>query len=102
MLAARVLTRAGFVVLEHGYSCRIGEIDLIATEKETLVFIEVKYRRSDRFGDPAEAVTPAKQKTIRRVAAWYCAAHRVPQDTPLRFDVVAIQEKGIRLIRDAF
>ena len=71
-LVAEYLKTQGYEILEKNYRCRIGEIDLIAKEGETLVFVEVKYRRSSEAGDPAEAVDYRKQKKISRVAEYYC------------------------------
>ena len=63
-LVAEYLKTQGYEILEKNYRCRIGEIDLIAKEGETLVFVEVKYRRNDKMGDPKEAVNRKKQKKI--------------------------------------
>lgn len=68
--AARLLEERGYWILEKNYRCRIGEIDLIARDGRTLVFIEVKYRRTDSFGRPEEAVDARKQKNpsaVRRI-----------------------------------
>lgn len=61
-LVAEYLKTQGYEILEKNYRCRIGEIDLIAKEGETLVFVEVKYRRDDKMGNPKEAVDRKKQK----------------------------------------
>ncbi len=100
--AADYLTGQGVHILEHSFRYRQGEIDLIGREGRTLLFIEVKYRNSGRSGSAAEAVTPKKQSVIRSVAQYYLFSRRIPQDTPVRFDVVAIDQKSIRWITDAF
>jgi len=107
MLAEQFLTQRGFVVIERNFRCRSGEVDLIATERDALVFIEVKLRRSDAYGSPAEAVTYCKRQRLIRTARYYLArsSHK---DMPLRFDVVSIQlderlcRAQVRLVRDAF
>ena len=69
--AAAYLEERGLKILEYNYRTARGEIDLIARDRDMLVFVEVKYRRDSRMGYPEEAVTPAKQRTIRQVAAAY-------------------------------
>lgn len=104
--AAAFLTTKGLTVTEKNYRCRIGEIDLIARDGDTLVFCEVKYRYDGSTGDPAEAVDCRKQQTIFRAASWYMREKRLPEDTPCRFDVIAIRGIGegmqIQWIPDAF
>lgn len=100
-LAAEYLQRQGMVILERNYRNRTGEIDLIGRDGEFLVFVEVKYRRDLRTGDPAEAVTARKQQRIRRTAQYYLYSHRCG-NVPCRFDVVSILGEEIRWIPDAF
>jgi len=100
--AASYLTAQGYEILEQNYRCRLGEIDLVAREGGTLVFLEVKYRRTDAYGSPAEAVTPMKQRTICRVADYYRMTHRMRESQPCRFDVVAIRGTEIEVIKNAF
>ncbi len=76
-------------ILETGFRFLRGEIDIIARDRSTLVFIEVKKRTGTRFGRPAEAVTPAKQRQIRKVAEGYLLMRRLG-DVPCRFDVISI------------
>lgn len=100
--AARYLEQQGVRILARNFRGRDGEIDLIGEEAGTLVFFEVKTRTNPQCGDPAEAVTPAKQQSICRTALYYL--HRTGRDLqrPMRFDVVCVTEEGIRWIRDAF
>ncbi len=100
--AARYLAQHGVRILARNFHDRDGEIDLIGEEAGTLVFFEVKTRTNPQCGDPAEAVTPAKQQSICRTALYYL--HRTGRDLqrPMRFDVVCVTEEGIRWIRDAF
>ena len=99
--AAEYLEQQGLVILKHNYRCRQGEIDLIARDKEYLVFVEVKYRTTDRYGSPLEAVNVRKQQTIRKVAEVYLLT-RKQTDCEVRFDVVGICGDDIRHIKDAF
>jgi putative endonuclease len=80
---------------------REGEVDLIVACDRTVVFVEVKTRASDAFGDPSLAVTRTKQVRIRRLAAIWLAAHR-PGRVEVRFDVVAVLGVQIRVIEAAF
>lgn len=100
--AALYLKQQGYRILEQNFSSRCGEIDLIAKDGDTLVFVEVKYRSSASFGDPAEAVTAKKQEKIRKTARYYLCTHQLSEDTPCRFDVAAILGSQIRLIKHAF
>ncbi len=88
-LACRELRRRGYAILARRYRTRIGELDIVARDGETVVFVEVKARATDRCGAPAEAVTPAKQRKLALMAADYLARRRLG-DTPCRFDVVAV------------
>lgn len=100
--AAVYLKSRGYEILELNYRCRLGEIDIVARDGRYLVFVEVKYRRTNNQGGAAAAVSPAKQRTIWRVAAFYLVQHRLVEDTPCRFDVVAVDGGKINLIQDAF
>ena len=104
-LAARYLEKNGFKIIERNYRFERGEIDLVAEEGQELVFIEVKLRRSIAYGLPEDAVTEEKQEQVHTVADGYLFEHNI-DDRPIRFDVIAIEErKGnteIRHIRDAF
>ena len=88
-LALRYLTRHGYSLVECNYYKRRGEIDPIVRKEYSLVFVEVKLRRSTGFGDPLEAVTARKQATIRSVAEQYIADNQPGFDI-LRYDVVGI------------
>ena len=93
-LACRELEQRGYAILARRYRGKTGEIDIVAREGDSLVFVEVKARASREFGSAAEAVTPMKQRQLLRVANEYLVQHRI-HDCPCRFDVVAIQfEKG--------
>ncbi len=72
-LAARYLQSQGYTILERNYRCQGGEIDLVAVEGSCLVFVEVRTRRSRRFGTPEESVTPWKKERLLRAAQSYVA-----------------------------
>jgi putative endonuclease len=88
-LACVELVRRGYAIVARRYRTRFGEIDIVARDGETMVFVEVKTRDGDSFGGGAEAVTGWKQRRIAGMAADYVARHRV-HERPCRFDVVAI------------
>lgn len=90
------------MILERNFRCRLGEIDLVAEEDGTLVFVEVKYRRTARYGTAAEAVTSEKQRTICKVADYYRMLRQVPESRCCRFDVAAVQGGVVKVYRDAF
>jgi putative endonuclease len=89
-LAGEFLGRNGYDVIETNYRCPGGEVDIIARQRDTLVFIEVRTKTSRQFGGPEESITPAKMERLRTVAAHYGQTHL---DLPeaRRIDVVAIQ-----------
>lgn len=101
-LAARYLKQQGYCILERNFFSRYGEIDLIAKDGTTLVFVEVKFRSNMAAGDPAEAVTARKQERIRKTAQYYLCIHQISEDIPCRFDVAAVLGSQIRLIKNAF
>lgn len=88
-IALAALRKKKYAVVETGYRLFRGEIDIIAYDGTTLVFVEVKTRAGTEFGRPEEAVTPAKQSQIRRIARGYLAAKGLG-DADCRFDVVAV------------
>ncbi|MCM1183162.1 MAG: YraN family protein [Roseburia sp.] len=100
--AAEYLLAHGVRLLEQNYRTRSGEIDLIGRDGEYLVFFEVKYRRTDGRGAPAEAVDYRKQRTICRVADYYRMTHRIGDAEAVRYDVVAICGEELTWYRNAF
>ena len=89
-LACEFLGQNGYNILETNYRCPGGEIDIIAQQKDTLVFIEVRTKTSRQFGGPEESITPVKAARLRTLAAHYGQCHETLPDT-WRIDVVAIQ-----------
>ncbi|QTA87364.1 YraN family protein [Desulfonema magnum] len=104
-VAAAHLLKNGYRILEQNYHTNRGEIDIIAKEGDTIVFVEVKARRSDHFGNPKWAVTPKKQTKISMAALDYLKTTN-QSNTKARFDVVAIRSKkgdiSIEIIKNAF
>jgi putative endonuclease len=104
--AVQHLMAAGLTVVQRNWRCSRGEIDIVAEEGETLVFCEVKTRRSEAFGPPAAAVGTAKARRLRRLAAEWLAAHGGGR-RDVRFDVIEVRpaERGaahVEHIRGAF
>ncbi|MGE5633481.1 MAG: YraN family protein [Caulobacteraceae bacterium] len=104
--ACKYLENSGYRVLERNFSCRTGEIDIIAAQGDTIVFIEVKTRTSDRFGMPSEAVSTSKQQKLVKTALFYMQSRKL-FDYMSRFDVLEVfvdEDLGSRvnLIKDAF
>lgn len=88
-IAARALLARGYAIVERRYRTEYGEIDIVAEDGETLVFVEVRARATAEFGTAAESVTEGKKRKVSRMAADYLARRHVA-DRPCRFDVVAI------------
>lgn len=98
------LEQQGLQLVQQNYSCRFGEIDLVMREQQTLVFVEVKFRRSNNFGGAAAAVTLSKQQKLTRTALYYLQNSQSNGQQHCRFDVVAITEQpaDICWIKNAF
>src|SRR5262249_18707518 len=104
-LACRELERRGYAIIARRYRVRGGELDVIARDGSTIVFVEVKTRGGRMFGDAAEAVTTLKQLRMTRLAEEYLMRHHL-SDMPCRFDVVSIHYEGsgtqVEVIQNAF
>ncbi|MGE3622143.1 MAG: YraN family protein [Acidimicrobiia bacterium] len=101
-LAAAWYARHGGVVVARNWRCRDGELDLVVRDGPWLVFVEVKARTSDRFGHPAESVTPAKQRRLRRLAMRFLDDRQGAGVGRIRFDVVSVLGGEVRVDRAAF
>jgi putative endonuclease len=88
-LAARFLKKQGYKIIERNFSSRYGEIDIVAQERRTLVFIEVKTRYSKEFGLPEESITPWKIKSLKRGIDFYKILHPNSPEL-LRVDLVGV------------
>lgn len=101
-LAVSYLIDNDYVIIETNFYCNSGEIDIIAQDKNYLVFIEVKYRKNNLLGEATYAVSKAKQKTIIRVANFYIYKKHLKLNLPYRFDVIAIDNEKLTHIVNAF
>lgn len=106
-LAAAEIEAAGYAVIERRYRTRFGEIDIIARDGESLVFVEVRRKSHDDCGSAIESIGPQKQRRVVRMAVDYLARNDLYDRCPVRFDVVAIDDQPdgtprITVIRDAF
>jgi putative endonuclease len=93
-VASDALVRRGYRIIERNCRSRWGELDLVAYDGDTLVFVEVKARRSPQFGDPAYAVDRRKQTRLIRLAERYLLRRRLGEP-PCRFDVVLVEERAV-------
>lgn len=104
-VAARYLRRRGYAIVRRNYRGAHGEIDLVALDRDVLVFIEVKTRAQERFGEPLEAVDALKQRRIAGAAEDFVREHSL-YDRAIRFDIVGVRRRGwrweVELVRDAF
>jgi putative endonuclease len=105
--AAAYLEARGLTIIERGYRCRLGEIDIIAHDVETLVFVEVRFRRSRRFGSACETVGRSKQAKLIRAARHFLMRYPRYADAPIRFDVIAVDgdevdDAEVNWLQDAF
>ncbi len=99
-LAAKFLTDKGLSIIERNYQCRAGEIDLICLDNQQLIFVEVRYRKSAKFGNAAESVTAKKQQRILMTAQHFLINHRKLQNLSCRFDVIACRPTEISVAID--
>lgn len=104
--AERFLSRHGLVPLTRNFKCRAGELDIVMSDGETTVFIEVRYRKSSRFGGAAASVGPHKQRRIQLAAELFLLQRPWLANRPCRFDVFAIEgnpeKPTVNWIRNAF
>ena len=106
-LALRYLVDRGLVMSETNFRCRHGEIDLVMREGRCLVFVEVRYRKANRFANATLSVDRQKQRKLLRAANAYLGRHPQLADLPVRFDIVALDRPEgnnatINWTRDAF
>jgi putative endonuclease len=100
-LAAAWYEQQGYQVLDRNWRCAAGELDVVARRGRTTVFCEVKTRTTGAYGSPAEAVTPAKQARVRRLAARWLA-NGVSRPGTVRFDVASVLDGQLEIIEAAF
>lgn len=100
-LARSILISKGMELLRANYRTRLGELDLVMRDGETVVFVEVKNRKDLAFGAPQESVTRAKQRRMVKTALWFLKERRLA-GAPCRFDVVSLGPDGADHIPNAF
>ena len=99
--AVNFLKKLNYKIIEQNFKLLpIGEIDIIAKDKKTIVFVEVKYRKNKEFGTPAEFVTKSKQNKVIKTALCYIKQNKIKAD--IRFDVISICQTEIEHIKNAF
>ena len=91
--AVDYLAKKGYRIVERNFRFGRGEIDIVAEDGDTLVFVEVKARRTDTYGAPEDAVSMHKRRQLRRVAEGYLFKHGI-EDKACRFDVVSVRRRG--------
>jgi putative endonuclease len=91
--AAEYLSSSGIKILDRNFRCPLGEIDLVAKDGKTTVFVEVRARQADGICSPEESITMYKRRRLTRAALWYLK-QRGLLDSPARFDVVAVRWNG--------
>ena len=96
--AAAYLGSKGLEILTRNFRCKLGELDLVARDGDTLVFVEVRYRGDGSLCNPLESITPAKQRKTVRAAMSYLQRHKL-FDSPCRIDVVSVQPGRVRKYR---
>jgi putative endonuclease len=99
--AIKTLKKIGYKILERNHTTRFGEIDIIAEEGGCLVFVEVKKRNSDRFGDSLSAITRTKREHMVKSALWYMKRHKC-FDRRVRFDAVGLDGEKVKIVKSAF
>ncbi len=100
--ALQHISSEGLRLITRNYCTKFGEIDLIAEDNDTLVFLEVRFRKNDHYGSALESVTTRKQKKITTTARYYLAENNIGESRPIRFDVVGITQNKIQWIKNAF
>ena len=100
--AAEYLKKQGYIILEQNYRAGRNEVDIICEKKGIVVFVEVKTRTTDNFGEPVEAVDSTKTRKIIKVAQSYLHNRDLWDKCKVRFDVIGINKDGINHIEDAF
>lgn len=101
--AEKMLQEAGLQILARNFRCKMGELDLVAQEKNTLVFVEVRRRNHAGFGSGFESVDYRKQQKLIRTASLYLQQHKFFDQYPCRFDIVSVRSlSDMQWIKNAF
>lgn len=100
------LMQRGLKLVVANYNCRVGEIDLVMQDRDSLVFVEVRYRQDDDYGGALESITKSKRRKIVCAAKYYLLEHDLWEKAPCRFDVVIVragcEQEKIVWLKDAF
>jgi len=99
--AVTFLEQLGYFIIQQNFHTRLGEIDIIAKDKDTLVFVEVKYRKSNKFGLGSESISRKKIRTLGLVSQIYIQDNHINENTDIRFDVIVITGKEIEHLKSA-
>lgn len=89
-LAVKFLTSHGYKIIERNFKKRYGDIDIVALDDETLVFVEVKTRKSDEYGPGEDTITPYKMRSLVKSSQYYCYKKEI-EDKPMRIDLVCVE-----------
>ena len=90
--ACQYLTEQGLELIERNFHCRYGEIDLVMRQHQTIVFVEVRFRKADSLVTGAQSISPAKQTRLVRSASYYLQQNKLSDATPARIDVIAVTQ----------
>ncbi len=101
-IAAKFLESKGYKIIAKNFTSKSGEIDIIAADNDYLIFVEVKYRKNDKYGHPLESINYKKQQRIINTSKYYMLINNYDENTPVRYDVVGIFKDGIILLQDSF
>lgn len=93
-MAQEYLKMKGYNILDVNYYCKYGEIDIICEKNGELIFVEVKYRSSLKYGEPIDAVNYMKQRRICKSSMYYVITHKYSENTNCRFDVIGINKEN--------
>ena len=100
--AQEYLTEQGLTLVARNFRCRQGEVDLIMQDSDTLVFVEVRFRKSHHYGTALDTVTQAKQLKVRKAAQMFLHQQKIGEALPMRFDVIGMTEDDIQWVKGAF
>lgn len=100
--AAEFLIKNGVKILDRNFALKGGEIDIIGRDENSIIFVEVKYRKNATHGQPFESVNIKKQKSICRIATMYIKIKKLPNNGSFRFDVISILDNEIKWYKNAF
>ena len=100
--ATKYLEKQGYQIIQRNFSCKQGEIDIIAVKNNILRFIEVKYRKNESFGFPIEAVNKRKQNKMMKAASWFLSENKQYENMQCSFDIISITEHDIEYVFNCF